>query len=95
MRLMLIPLLLLATSCATFKGEKEEIPPGVVVRTETVTVKQNVYVPIDAELTKRCAWTKGVKPSDALRELVIRKGCLEQYERSLDAIERISGKPAK
>lgn len=91
----MIPLLLLATSCATFKGEKEEIPPGVVVRTETVTVKQNVYVPIDAELTKRCAWTKGVKPSDALRELVIRKGCLEQYERSLDAIERISGKPAK
>ena len=82
------------TACAK-KGTIKDVPPGVVVRTETVEVIKKEYVPIHADLSKRCAWTKGVKPSKALTELVIRKGCLEQYERQFDAIEKIQGKPTK
>ncbi|MEF2156403.1 hypothetical protein V3390_09235 [Luteimonas sp. FXH3W] len=79
------------TGCQAF-GERQEIPAGVVVRTEKVEVVRKVYVPIDADLLKRCAWTKGVKPSAALTELVIRKGCLEQYERQLQTISGIQGR---
>lgn len=89
---LVIPLLASLTACQTFKGEKEEVPPGVVVRTEKVEVIRKVYVPIDADLTKRCPWKRNAKPSESLKEMVIRAGCLKFYEGNLGEIERIQGK---
>ena len=92
-KLTALVIFLTLTGCAAGSalGKKET----VVVRgpERVVTVSRAYYVPIHADLTKRCAWADGVLPSQALTEMVIRAGCLRQYERQFGVIEAIQGEP--
>ncbi|PJL34629.1 hypothetical protein B9Y64_02965 [Stenotrophomonas maltophilia] len=65
-------------------------PPPVVV----ITVPVATYVPIDAQLRKRCKWVKETTPSAVFDVSNGRKRCLLQYETQFDAINQVQGKPA-
>ncbi len=87
MRMMLIMVLALLVGCAGREVRDNPPPP------EVVTVPVVKYVPIDAQLTKRCEWTRNAKPSQVFPVSNGRKRCLEQYEAQLDGIEQVQGKP--
>lgn len=82
-----LPLLLAA--CASAQAPKSNAPAPTVLE-----VRERVYVPIPPEATKRCAWPRKGKPSEAMDVANKRKTCLAQYEIQLDGIEKIQGKPA-
>ena len=64
-------------------------PPPVAV----ITVPVATYVPIDAQLRKRCKWVKEAAPSAVFEVSNGRKRCLLQYEAQLDGIDQVQGKP--
>ncbi|WP_329767970.1 hypothetical protein [Stenotrophomonas muris] len=63
-------------------------PPAAVI-----TVPVATYVPIDAQLRKRCKWVKEAPPSAVFDVSNGRKRCLVQYEAQLEAIDQLQGKP--
>ncbi|PZS87766.1 hypothetical protein [Stenotrophomonas maltophilia] len=67
---------------------KPNPPPAAVV-----TVPVATYVPIDAQLRKRCKWVKEAAPSAVFEVSNGRKRCLLQYEAQLDGIDQVQGKP--
>ncbi|MCU1008669.1 hypothetical protein JAK76_06680 [Stenotrophomonas maltophilia] len=67
---------------------KPNPPPAAVV-----TVPVTTYVPIDAQLRKRCKWVKEAAPSAVFEVSNGRKRCLLQYEAQLDGIDQVQGKP--
>ncbi|ENB4187897.1 TPA: hypothetical protein ACKPW3_001659 [Stenotrophomonas maltophilia] len=67
---------------------KPNPPPAAVV-----TVPVATYVPIDAQLRKRCKWVKDAAPSAVFEVSNGRKRCLLQYEAQLDGIDQVQGKP--
>ncbi len=68
---------------------KPNPPPAAVI-----TVPVATYVPIDAQLRKRCKWVKEAAPSAVFDVSNGRKRCLLQYEAQFDAIDQVQGKPA-
>ncbi len=58
-----------------------------------ITVPVATYVPIDAQLRKRCKWVKEALPSAVFDVSNGRKRCLVQYEAQLEAIDQVQGKP--
>jgi len=67
---------------------KPNPPPEAVI-----TVPVATYVPIDAQLRKRCKWVKEAAPSAVFEVSNGRKRCLQQYEAQLDGIDQVQGKP--
>ncbi|MFC9424000.1 hypothetical protein ACFTRB_20565 [Bacillus velezensis] len=67
---------------------KPNPPPAAVI-----TVPVATYVPIDAQLRKRCRWVKEAAPSAVFEVSNGRKRCLDQYEAQFDAIDQVQGKP--
>lgn len=67
---------------------KPNAPAPTVLKVPVAT-----YVPIDAELTKRCRWVRDGKPSEVFDVSNGRKRCLLQYEAQLDAVDQVQGKP--
>ncbi|HEL2957660.1 TPA: hypothetical protein UL931_000884 [Stenotrophomonas maltophilia] len=67
---------------------KPNPPPAAVI-----TVPVATYVPIDAQLRKRCKWVKEAPPSAVFNVSNGRKRCLLQYEAQFDAIDQVQGKP--
>lgn len=63
-------------------------PPAAVI-----TVPVATYVPIDAQLRKRCRWVKDAAPSAVFEVSNGRKRCLDQYEAQFDGIDQVQGKP--
>lgn len=91
MRSILIASVLMLAACKTAPVSHKPVEPSLKVVEKPVPI----YVAIDKELTKRCPWKRKIKPSESVAGAKERGDCLDQYERSLDAIERISGKPSK
>ena len=60
---------------------------------EMITMPVATYVPIDAQLRKRCKWVKEAVPSAVFEVSNGRKRCLLQYEAQLDGIDQVQGKP--
>ncbi|HEL5028580.1 TPA: hypothetical protein UOA81_003818 [Stenotrophomonas maltophilia] len=67
---------------------KPNPPPAAVIKVPVVT-----YVPIDAQLRKRCKWVREAPPSAVFDVSNGRKRCLLQYEAQFDAIDQVQGKP--
>ncbi|WP_414498384.1 hypothetical protein [Stenotrophomonas maltophilia] len=87
---MRFPLLLavsVLTACQA-APTKPNPPPATVI-----TVPVATYVPIDAQLRKRCKWVKDAAPSAVFEVSNGRKRCLLQYEAQLDGIDQVQGKP--
>ena len=80
--------LLVLAGCKSAGATQPDVPVSTVIE---VPVK--VYVPIEANLTKRCPWPLGAKPSQAVEVAKKRRECLEAYERQLDAIGKVQGQP--
>lgn len=59
-----------------------------------ISVPELTYVPIDAELTKRCSWVRNGDLQDVLEVSRGRKRCLDVYEANLDEIAAKQGTPA-
>lgn len=68
---------------------KQNPPPAAVIKVPVAT-----YVPIDAQLRKRCKWVKEAAPSAVFEVSNGRKRCLLQYEAQLDGIDQVQGKPS-
>ncbi|HFT6991395.1 TPA: hypothetical protein ACGRQA_000694 [Stenotrophomonas maltophilia] len=83
---LLLAVSLLAACQAT--PTKPKPPPAAVI-----TVPVATYVPIDAQLRKRCKWVKEAAPSAVFEVSNGRKRCLLQYEAQLDGIDQVQGKP--
>ncbi|HEL7612248.1 TPA: hypothetical protein ACKP7M_000550 [Stenotrophomonas maltophilia] len=83
-------LLLVASMLAACQAAptKPNPPPAAVI-----TVPVATYVPIDAQLRKRCKWVKEAAPSAVFEVSNGRKRCLLQYEAQLDGIDQVQGKP--
>lgn len=83
-------LLLAVSVLAACQAEptKPNPPPAAVI-----TVPVATYVPIDAQLRKRCKWVKEAAPSAVFDVSNGRKRCLLQYEAQLDGIDQVQGKP--
>ncbi|WP_285317204.1 hypothetical protein [Stenotrophomonas maltophilia group sp. Smal35] len=83
-------LLLVASMLAACQAAptKPNAPPAAVI-----TVPVATYVPIDAQLRKRCKWVKEAAPSAVFDVSNGRKRCLLQYEAQFDAIDQVQGKP--
>jgi len=60
---------------------------------DLIEVPVATYVPIAAELTKRCNWIREASPSAVFSVSNGRKRCLLQYEAQLDGVEQVQGKP--
>ncbi|HEL5053089.1 TPA: hypothetical protein UOA92_000857 [Stenotrophomonas maltophilia] len=87
MRIVLIASVLVLGACQS-APPKPNPPPPTVIKVPVAT-----YVPIDAEMTKRCAWLRAGKPSAVFEVSNSRKRCLDQYEAQFDTIEQVQGKP--
>lgn len=87
---MRFPLLLAVSVLAACQAAptKPNPPPAAVI-----TVPVATYVPIDAQLRKRCKWVKEAPPSAVFDVSNGRKRCLVQYEAQLEAIDQVQGKP--
>ncbi|HDS1139819.1 TPA: hypothetical protein QDZ75_003892 [Stenotrophomonas maltophilia] len=87
---MRFPLLLAVSVLAACQAAptKPNPPPAAVI-----TVPVATYVPIDAQLRKRCKWVKEAAPSAVFEVSNGRKRCLLQYEAQLDGIDQVQGKP--
>ncbi|WP_313415897.1 hypothetical protein [Stenotrophomonas sp.] len=87
MRLPLLLAVLVLAACQA-APTKPNPPPATVI-----TVPVATYVPIDAQLRKRCKWVKEAAPSAVFEVSNGRKRCLLQYEAQLDGIDQVQGKP--
>lgn len=67
---------------------KPNLPPAAVIEMPVL-----VYVPIDADLRRRCQWEQEGMPSQVFSVSNGRKRCLQQYEAQLDGIDQVQGKP--
>ena len=87
---MRFPLLLTVSVLAACQAAptKPTPPPPAVI-----TVPVAIYVPIDAQLRKRCKWVKEAPPSAVFDVSNGRKRCLLQYEAQFDTIDQVQGKP--
>ncbi|WDM65318.1 hypothetical protein [Stenotrophomonas forensis] len=87
MRFALLPVASMLAACQA-APTKPNPPPAAVI-----TVPVATYVPIDAQLRKRCKWVKEAPPSAVFDVSNGRKRCLVQYEAQLEAIDQVQGKP--
>ncbi|QNA95445.1 hypothetical protein G4G30_07560 [Stenotrophomonas maltophilia] len=87
MRVLLFTIAALLAACQA-APTKPNAPPAAVIAVPVAT-----YVPIDAQLRKRCKWVKEAPPSAVFDVSNGRKRCLVQYEAQLDAIDQVQGKP--
>ncbi len=87
MRLIVLAAAFCLASCQS-SVPKPNAPAPAVIQVPVAT-----YVPIDADLTKRCSWVRTDKPSAVFEVSNGRKRCLDQYEAQFDAIEQVQGKP--
>ncbi|HEL4805630.1 hypothetical protein ACVMVB_20530 [Stenotrophomonas maltophilia] len=87
MRVIVVTTAALLAACQAAPVEPN--PPPTVV----ITVPVATYVPIDAQLRKRCKWVKEAAPSAVFEVSNGRKRCLLQYEAQLDGIDQVQGKP--
>ncbi|MBH1877703.1 hypothetical protein I5W23_04360 [Stenotrophomonas maltophilia] len=83
------PLLAVSLLAACQAAPTKPNPPPAAV----ITVPVATYVPIDAQLRKRCKWVKEAPPSAVFDVSNGRKRCLVQYEAQLEAIDQVQGKP--
>ncbi|HHA2813682.1 TPA: hypothetical protein ACOFCD_000838 [Stenotrophomonas maltophilia] len=88
MRVIVVATAALLAACQA-APTKPNPPPAAVI-----TVPVATYVPIDAQLRKRCKWVKEAAPSSVFEVSNGRKRCLLQYEAQFDAIDQVQGKPA-
>ncbi|MCF3524557.1 hypothetical protein [Stenotrophomonas maltophilia] len=87
MRVIVVTTAALLAACQA-APTKPNPPPAAVI-----TVPVATYVPIDAQLRKRCKWVKEAPPSAVFEVSNGRKRCLLQYEAQLDGIDQVQGKP--
>lgn len=87
MRVLVVTTAALLAACQAAPA-KQNPPPAAVI-----TVPVATYVPIGAQLRKRCNWVKEAAPSAVFDVSNGRKRCLVQYEAQFDAIDQIQGKP--
>ena len=85
--LLLLLLLMSACKSAEVKDPMSNCPAAIIEK------PVRMYVPIPAELRKRCRWERDVLPSQSLAAARRRGECLEHYERNLDGIDQVQGKP--
>lgn len=88
MRVLVVTTAALLAACQA-APTKQNPPPAAVI-----TVPVATYVPIDAQLRKRCKWVKEAAPSAVFEVSNGRKRCLLQYEAQFDTIDQVQGKPA-
>lgn len=88
MRVLVVTTTALLAACQA-APTKQNPPPAAVIPVPVAT-----YVPIDAQLRKRCKWVKEAAPSAVFDVSNGRKRCLLQYEAQFDAIDQVQGKPA-
>lgn len=88
MRVIVVATAVLLAACQA-APIKTNPPPAAVI-----TVPVATYLPIDAQLRKRCKWVKEAVPSAVFDVSNGRKRCLLQYEAQFDAIDQVQGKPA-
>lgn len=87
MRVIVVATATLLAACQA-APTKPNPPPAAVI-----TVPVATYVPIDAQLRKRCKWVRDAPPSAVFDVSNGRKRCLVQYEAQFDAIDQVQGKP--
>ncbi|HHA2776596.1 hypothetical protein I5U05_015665 [Stenotrophomonas maltophilia] len=87
MRVIVVTTAALLTACHAAPVQPNP-PPAAVI-----TVPVATYVPIDAQMRKRCKWVKEAAPSAVFEVSNGRKRCLLQYEAQLDGIDQVQGKP--
>lgn len=87
MRVIVVAAAALLAACQA--APTKPIPPPAAV----ITVPVTTYVPIDAQLRKRCKWVKEAAPSAVFEVSNGRKRCLLQYEAQFEAIDQVQGKP--
>lgn len=88
MRAIVVAIAALLAACQAAPTKPNQ-SPAAVIRVPLVT-----YVPIDAQLRKRCKWVKEAAPSAVFDVSNGRKRCLLQYEAQLDGIDQVQGRPA-
>lgn len=88
MRVIVVATAALLVACQA-APTKPNAHPTAVIRVPVAT-----YVPIDAQLRKRCKWVKEAAPSAVFEVSNGRKRCLLQYEAQFDAIDQVQGRPA-
>ena len=71
------------------RTDQQNPPPAAVI-----TVPVATYVPIDAQLRKRCKWVKEAAPSAVLEVSNGRKRCLLQVRGTVRHHRPGAGKPA-
>lgn len=87
MRVIVVATAALLAACQS-APTKHNPSPAAVIKVPVAT-----YVPIDAQLRKRCRWVKEAAPSAVFEVSNGRKRCLQQYEAQLDGIDQVQGKP--
>lgn len=87
MRFALLLVASMLAACQAAPTKPNPLPAAVI------TVPVATYVPIDAQLRKRCKWVKEALPSAVFDVSNGRKRCLVQYEAQLEAIDQVQGKP--
>ncbi|TQM07650.1 hypothetical protein FB552_0714 [Stenotrophomonas maltophilia] len=87
MRVLVVTTAALLAACQA-APTKQNPPLSAVIKVPVAT-----YMPIDAQLRKRCKWGREAPPSAVFDVSNGRKRCLVQYEAQLDAIDQMQGKP--
>ncbi|WMJ68814.1 hypothetical protein [Stenotrophomonas sp. 24(2023)] len=87
MRLLPAAAVVLLSACGAAPPRNNPPAPAII------PVPVATYVPLDAALTRRCAWVRTGAPSAVFEVSSGRKRCLDQYEAQLEAIEAVQGKP--
>ena len=88
MRLLMLGLSIFIVGCGAHATKAPAPGPAVIIEKPV-----KVYVPIDPKLRTRCQWERDVLPSQSIAATKRRGECLEHYERNLDGIDRVQGKP--
>ncbi|KRD71434.1 hypothetical protein [Lysobacter sp. Root96] len=86
-------LILLACLLMSACGKQAVRPDAIPQAKDLLPVYIPTYVPIREELRQRCTWKKACRPSEGVDCAKQRGDCLGQYERQLDGIDAIQGKP--
>lgn len=87
MRVIVVTTAALLAACQAAPTKPNPLPAAVI------TVPVATYVPIDAQLRKRCKWVREAPPSAVFDVSNGRKRCLLQYEAQFDGIDQVQGKP--